>query len=69
MKYIRDDSLAEVLPNLARMPGYNIEIIDNETRKMIDTRTNFIPSDYKVIEIRMNDMFLKYEVFVVKKEK
>ena len=28
MKYIRDDSLAEVLPNLARMPGYNIEIID-----------------------------------------
>ena len=69
MKYIRDNCLSEVLPSLARMPGYTIEIIDNETRKMIDTKTNFIPSKYKVVEIRMNDMFLRYEVLVVKKEK
>ena len=61
MKYIRDNCLSEVLPSLARMPGYTIEIIDNETRKMIDTKTNFIPSKYKVVEIRMNDMFLRYD--------
>ena len=70
MKYIRDDSLDEVLPVLARMPGYTIEIIDNETRKVIDTtKPDFIPSKYKVLEIRTNDMFIRYEVFVVKKEK
>ena len=70
MKYIRDNCLSEVLPVLARNPGWGIEIIDNETRKMIDTRTNFIPSKYKVIEVRPNEMFIRYEVYVeLKKEK
>lgn len=71
MKYIRDDSLDEVLPVLARMPGYTIKIIDNETRKVIDTtKPDFIPSKYKVLEVRTNDMLIRYEVYVeLKKEK
>lgn len=71
MKYIRDNCLSEVLPVLARNPGWGIEIIDNETRKMIDTtKPDFIPSKYKVLEVRTNDMFIRYEVYVeLKKEK
>ena len=69
MKYIRDDDLTEVLSVVGRTLGYSIEIIDNETRKKIDTTiSTFKPQDYKVVEIRMNDMLMKYELYVVKKE-
>lgn len=71
MKYIRDDCLSEVLPILARNSGWGIEIRDNETRKVIDTtKPDFIPSKYKVLEVRTNEMFIRYEVYVeLKKEK
>lgn len=71
MKYIRDNCLSEVLPVLARNPGWSIEIRDNETRKVIDTtKPDFIPSKYKVLEVRSNEMFIRYEVYVeLKKEK
>ena len=69
MKYIRDDSLDEVIATLARSIGYSIEIKDNESRKVIDTTNpGFKPSDYKALEVRMNDLLMKYEVFVVKKD-
>ena len=69
MKYIRDDDLTEVLSVVCRTPHYKIDVIDNETRKLVDTTiSTFKPQDYKVIEIRMNDMLMKYELYVVKKE-
>lgn len=70
MKYIRDDNLAEVLPVLARNSAYGIDIYDNISRTLIDTKSpNFRIHDYRVVEVRMNDLILKYQVFVVKKEK
>ena len=69
MKYIRDDGLDEVLAIVGRTNGYTFDIIDDNTRKKIDTTiSTFKPQDYKVVEIRMNDLLMKYELYVVKKE-
>lgn len=70
MKYIRDDKLEEVLPILARNSAYGIDLYDNVSRTIIDTNSpNFRIHDYRVVEVRMNDLTLKYQVFVVRKEK
>jgi hypothetical protein len=70
MKYIRDNDLIQVLSVVSRTPHYKIDVIDNETRKLVDTSNEvFRPQDYIVVEIRMNDMLMKYELYVVKKEK